>query len=55
MIKNTKLKIVIEYCIIAFGAAIMAIGIGIFLVDAPDLSGGKLSKNKSLFFNKLRM
>ena len=41
MIKvNQKVKIAIEYFAIAFGAAIMAIGIGVFLVDAKVVPGG---------------
>ncbi len=50
MIKNTKLKIVIEYCIIAFGAAIMAIGIGIFLVDAKVVPGGVSGLSMSVHY-----
>ena len=38
--KNKKLSIIFEYIAIAFGAAIMAIGIGIFLVDAKVVPGG---------------
>lgn len=30
--KDKKLKVILEYIAIAFGAAIMAIGIGIFLL-----------------------
>jgi len=41
MIKlNPKLTVTIEYMAIAFGAAIMAIGIGVFLVDAKVVPGG---------------
>ena len=37
---NKRVKIAIEYFAIAFGAAIMAIGIGVFLVDAKVVPGG---------------
>ena len=50
MIKNTKLKIVAEYCAIAFGAAIMAIGIGIFLVDAKVVPGGVSGLSMSVHY-----
>lgn len=38
--KTTKGKIVRDYIAITFGAAIMALGIGIFLVDAHVVPGG---------------
>ena len=51
MIKqNSKLIIVLEYLAIAFGAAIMAIGIGIFLVDAKVVPGGVSGLSMSVHY-----
>ena len=48
--KNKKLNIVFEYFAIAFGAAIMAIGIGIFLVDAKVVPGGVSGLSMSVHY-----
>lgn len=48
--KNKKLNIVFEYFAIAFGAAIMAIGIGIFLVDAKVVPGGVSGLSMSIHY-----
>ncbi len=51
MIKvNQKVKIAIEYFAIAFGAAIMAIGIGVFLVDAKVVPGGVSGLSMSVHY-----
>ena len=51
MIKqNSKLIIVLEYLAIAFGAAIMAIGIGVFLVDAKVVPGGVSGLSMSVHY-----
>ena len=48
--KNKKLNIVLEYFAIAFGAAIMAIGIGVFLVDAKVVPGGVSGLSMSVHY-----
>ena len=48
--KNKKLNIVFEYFAIAFGAAIMAIGIGVFLVDAKVVPGGVSGLSMSVHY-----
>jgi len=48
--KSNKLSIVIEYIAIAFGAAIMAIGIGVFLVDAKVVPGGVSGLSMSVHY-----
>ena len=51
MIKlNTKLTVVLEYFAIAFGVAIMAIGIGVFLVDAKVVPGGVSGLSMSIHY-----
>lgn len=47
---NKKVKIAIEYFAIAFGSAIMAIGIGIFLVDAKVVPGGVSGLSMSVHY-----
>lgn len=48
-IKITK-KIVRDYILIAFGSAIMAIGIGVFLVDAHVVPGGVSGLSMSIYY-----
>ena len=48
--KNKKLKVVLEFFAIAFGAAIMAIGIGVFLVDAKVVPGGVSGLSMSVHY-----
>jgi uncharacterized membrane-anchored protein YitT (DUF2179 family) len=48
--KNKKLKVVLEFLAIAFGAAIMAIGIGVFLVDAKVVPGGVSGLSMSVHY-----
>ncbi|MEO8232029.1 MAG: YitT family protein [Ignavibacteriota bacterium] len=48
--KNKKLHVMLEYLAIAFGAAIMAIGIGIFLVDAKVVPGGVSGLSMSIHY-----
>ena len=51
MIKlNPKFTVVLEYFAIAFGAAIMAIGIGVFLVDAKVVPGGVSGLSMSIHY-----
>jgi len=51
MIKlNPKLTVTLEYFAIAFGAAIMAIGIGVFLVDAKVVPGGVSGLSMSVHY-----
>lgn len=50
MNKNPRLKIVLEYILISIGAAIMAIGIGIFLVDAKVVPGGVSGLSMSIHY-----
>ena len=50
MLQNSKIKIVSEYLAIAFGAAIMAIGIGVFLVDAKVVPGGVSGLSMSVHY-----
>ncbi len=50
MITNPKLKVVAEYCLIAIGASIMAIGIGVFLVDAKVVPGGVSGLSMSVHY-----
>ncbi|MCZ7608671.1 MAG: YitT family protein [Ignavibacterium sp.] len=50
MNKNPRLKIVLEYFLISIGAAIMAIGIGIFLVDAKVVPGGVSGLSMSIHY-----
>jgi uncharacterized membrane-anchored protein YitT (DUF2179 family) len=51
MIKlNPKLTVALEYIAIAFGAAIMAIGIGVFLVDAKVVPGGVSGLSMSVHY-----
>src|SRR3989304_4423514 len=45
-----KPKPVIDYLAIAIGAAIMAIGIGIFLVDARVVPGGVSGLSTALYY-----
>jgi len=50
MLHNPKLQTVFEYIFIAIGAAIMAIGIGIFLVDAKVVPGGVSGLSMSIHY-----
>lgn len=50
ILQNSKLKTVLEYSAIAFGAAIMAIGIGVFLVDAKVVPGGVSGLSMSVHY-----
>ena len=51
MIKpNLKFTLVLEYFAIAFGAALMAIGIGVFLVDAKVVPGGVSGLSMSVHY-----
>ncbi len=50
MITNPKLKVIAEYCLIALGASIMAIGIGVFLVDAKVVPGGVSGLSMSVHY-----
>lgn len=48
--KKYKWKIVLEYFAITIGAAIMAIGIGVFLVDAKVVPGGVSGLSMSIHY-----
>ena len=50
MAENKKIIAVLEYLAIALGAAIMAIGIGIFLVDAKVVPGGVSGLSMSIHY-----
>ena len=50
MIKKSKIKITLEYIAIEIGAAIMALGIGVFLVDAKVVPGGVSGLSMSIHY-----
>jgi uncharacterized membrane-anchored protein YitT (DUF2179 family) len=50
IIQKSKLKVVLEFFAIAFGAAVMAIGIGVFLVDAKVVPGGVSGLSMSVHY-----
>ena len=46
----SKQRLAIDYIAIAFGAAIMAIGIGVFLVDAKVVPGGVSGLSMAFYY-----
>lgn len=47
---NSKTQVIIEYFFIALGAAIMALGIGVFLVDAKVVPGGVSGLSMAIYY-----